>query len=179
MNAWKAVENPESTAFCLPPSTRLQVVENKAVLGPTKPSFGSVVENRHAIARQPIKLVQIQWRFFTAVSIARGRFLRQWADADRRIIVAKAADQLLARWFSDSVPNIPFPASGSLEGLPGYDWQTTPVDDPASKQLGSITIRLQVFDHRPVNSSASRLTDPVLSLDVLVHKPEPVGRPAR
>lgn len=34
-------------AFCLPSSTRLQVFQNKVVLGSAKPSISPVVENRH------------------------------------------------------------------------------------------------------------------------------------
>jgi hypothetical protein len=122
-----------------------------------------------------------------AVAIARGRFLRQWADADRRVVVTQAADRLLARWFSDPVSRVPVPAQGSLEGLPGYDWQTSIMQDPASTQLGAVIVRLQVFNHNAVNNHGARLNLPVLAIDVLVHKPSKVeipggagvGRPAR
>jgi hypothetical protein len=122
-----------------------------------------------------------------AVAMARGRFLRQWADADRRVVVTQAADRLLAGWFSNTVSTIPFSGKGTLEGIPGYDWQTSIVQDPSSTQLGAVIVRLQVFNHSPVNPNVTRSNLPVLAVDVLVHKPTKVvvtggagaGGPAR
>jgi len=110
-----------------------------------------------------------------AVTIARGRFLTQWADADRRLLVTRAADNLLAHWLADSSHNVPLAGQGSLDGAPGYDWRTIILRDPVSATLGAMTVRLEVFDHRPFYSGDSRssLTSdaPVLAVDFLVHKP--------
>src|SRR4051812_22492085 len=67
-----------------------------------------------------------------AVAIARGRFLRQWADADRRIVVTQAADRLLAQWFSGPAPSVPVHGDGSLEALPGCEWRTSVLQDAGS-----------------------------------------------
>ena len=116
-----------------------------------------------------------------AVSIARGRFLTQWADADRRLVVTHSADILLAHWLTDPIRNVPLAGSGPLDDAPGYDWRTVVLTDPASARIGAMTVRLEVFDHRPTNTGGSmsrRMFDlPVLAVDFLVHKMPKVQQP--
>jgi hypothetical protein len=108
------------------------------------------------------------------VAIARGRFLTQWADADRRLVVTQAADAMLAQWLTDPVRNVPVSAEGSLNGAPGYAWRTVVVSDPVAATLGARTVRLEIFDRRPSNPGVAgnwRTTGmPVLAVDFLVHK---------
>ncbi|HEY7115770.1 MAG TPA: hypothetical protein VH475_04235 [Tepidisphaeraceae bacterium] len=111
----------------------------------------------------------------SSVTLARGRLMRQWAGAEKRLRAADAADRLLAGWLgstADGADAIPVPARGPLEGVEGCIWQTDRLADPAAERLGAILVRVDVFDGRV------RL----LSVDVLKHirgraEPQQGGRP--
>ena len=109
-----------------------------------------------------------------AVSIARGRFLTQWADADKKLVAIHSADLLLAHWLTDPIRNVPLSGAGPLAGAPGFYWRTVVLPDPASAKLGALTVRLEVFDHRPSSIGGSmnleRSNLPMLSVDILFHK---------
>src|SRR3954464_10234738 len=62
-----------------------------------------------------------------SVTIARGRFMRQWAQAEQRLTAVHAADALMARWMSGGPQAVPVPAQGQVDDLPGYVWRTRSV----------------------------------------------------
>jgi prepilin-type N-terminal cleavage/methylation domain-containing protein len=100
----------------------------------------------------------------SAVTIARGRFARQWGDARRKLDATAAVDRLLAGWTGGSEVGedaIPVPARGALEGVENGSWQTSYIADPAARRLGASVVRLDVFDGR------RRL----MSIDLLKHIP--------
>lgn len=106
----------------------------------------------------------------SSIMIARGRALRQWADADAKLQATRAVDALLTTWLADpnSPDRIPVPATGQLADLPDCTWRTTYFTDPAARQLGAGVVRLEVFKDRR----------PLLSLDLL-KRPEIVERTRR
>jgi hypothetical protein len=108
-----------------------------------------------------------------SVTIARGRFLRQWSDAERRIQATRAADELMAHWHSGVVESIPVPASGPLPGMKQHVWRTSPRRDPAVEAMGASIVRLEVFDRAETVSIAEK---PMISLEFLVPKPTEVRR---
>jgi hypothetical protein len=119
----------------------------------------------------------------SAVLIARGRFLRQWTDADRRLAVTTAVDAMLQNWMVDPAVNVPLNSAGALPGAPGFGWTTQVLNDRIATQLGVMTVRLSVYDHRPnraVDLSDRQFENPVLSVDFLVHPvPSEETTPAR
>src|SRR5436309_3173648 len=56
--------------------------------------------------------------------IARGRFLRQWAEADQRLAASRAADAMLATWLGAPASSLAVPAQGTVPDLHGYSWRT-------------------------------------------------------
>jgi prepilin-type N-terminal cleavage/methylation domain-containing protein len=118
-----------------------------------------------------------------SVAVARGRFMRQWADADRKLLVTRAADAMLENWMIDPTRRVPLHGQGPLAGAPECDWQTAVLNEPESATLGAMTIRLSVFDRKPSYPGAPRRTSsgPVLTVDLLVHKMPKVAptRPAK
>lgn len=106
----------------------------------------------------------------SSIMIARGRALRQWADADAKVQATRAVDTLLASWLADPTgpDRIPVPATGQLADLPDCTWRTTFFADPATRQLGVGVVRLEVFKDRR----------PLLSLDLL-KRPEIIERTRR
>src|SRR5688500_4635616 len=68
-----------------------------------------------------------------AVTVARGRFLRQWAEADRRMQATRAVDALLSEWLSGSPEAVPIHSQGPLvSGAANHVWRTRRVPDPAA-----------------------------------------------
>src|SRR5687767_9012408 len=82
-----------------------------------------------------------------AVTVARGRFLRQWAEADRRLAATRAVDALLSEWLSGSPQAVPVNSRGSLVGGAAKQfWRTQVIRDAAAAELGAVVVRLEVFD---------------------------------
>jgi hypothetical protein len=95
-----------------------------------------------------------------AVTLARGRFMRQWETAQRRVQAAEAVDRMLAGWMGgEGDDSIPVPARGSLAGVEGCAWRTEWVADPGATRLGAGVVRVEVVE-------ADRL---VMSIDLMKH----------
>src|SRR5688500_6139833 len=63
-----------------------------------------------------------------AVLLARGRYIRQAAIADRRLQAVAAADALLAQWHQDP-RSLPRAASGDVPGDGQFTWRTRTVSN--------------------------------------------------
>jgi type II secretory pathway pseudopilin PulG len=102
-----------------------------------------------------------------AVTVARGRFLRQWAEADRRLQATRAVDALLSEWLSGSTQAVPVNSRGPLVGgAVNQIWRTRPMRDPAAAELGAVVVRLEVFD-----TASSR--KPTVTVDFVLQAPRP------
>src|SRR4051794_35611402 len=75
----------------------------------------------------------------SAVTVARGRFMRQWSESQRKLQAADAVDRMLAGWIGNGGPDdaIPVPAQGPLCVGDGCTWRTNWVNDPAAARLGA------------------------------------------
>lgn len=96
--------------------------------------------------------------------VARSRALHQLADADRRQDAVIAADELLSGWWAQPA-EIPVGSSGPLTG--GMQWQTSPLNNPVSKQLGIRIVRLQIVEAGGHTAAPS----PLASVDFLMDLP--------
>jgi len=96
-----------------------------------------------------------------AVTLARGRFMRQWESAQRRTQAAEAVDRMLAGWIGGAGTEdaIPVPARGTLPGMEGCAWRTQWVTDAGATRVGAGVVRVEVIE-------AGRR---VLSVDVMKH----------
>jgi len=99
-----------------------------------------------------------------SIAAARGRFLRQWAAADRRLAVVRAADALMAEWMSGAAQNIPTRAEGTFTGLPNCSWKTHLIPARDAADLRAVVVRLEVFDRAP---GAGR--EALFNVDFLLH----------
>jgi hypothetical protein len=110
-----------------------------------------------------------------SVVVARGRFLRQRALADRQLRATEAVDQLISNWTGGgtSFDSVPRAASGALPGVEGCRWRTLERRDPAAIALGARVVRIEVWDRDPDAGGRS----PVASLELLVHD-RPAAPPA-
>lgn len=80
-----------------------------------------------------------------AVLTTKARVTRQWADAQRRLDAAAAADRLLATWWQD-VERFPRNSSGRVAGDGRMVWRTRQVRNDAVESLGASVVRLEVSD---------------------------------
>jgi prepilin-type N-terminal cleavage/methylation domain-containing protein len=106
----------------------------------------------------------------SSVTLARGRFARQWGEAERKIQTAQAVDRLMATWIGGETDSIPVPGQGNLDGVEGCIWRTNWVAEPAARRIGAGVVRLEVFE------GSKRL----MTLDVLKHlatRADREGRP--
>jgi len=96
-----------------------------------------------------------------ALTLARGRFMRQWESAQRRMQAAEALDRMLAGWIGGAGTQdaIPVPARGTLPGVEGCAWRTQWVADAGAMRLGAGVVRVEIID-------AGRR---IFSIDVMKH----------
>src|SRR5437016_4406954 len=80
-----------------------------------------------------------------SLAIARGRFARQWADADRRLAAARSLDALIAQWMDASPPQVPLNRQGTLGDNTKLIWRTRVLRDPSAARLGAAVVRVEVF----------------------------------
>jgi prepilin-type N-terminal cleavage/methylation domain-containing protein len=100
-----------------------------------------------------------------SVSIARARFLRQWAEADRKLTAIHAADQLMTQWMSGPAQNVPLAGGRPLGGATNFFWTTGSGPDPAARNLGALRIRLEIIDRAPPADAR----EPNFTVDFLIH----------
>jgi hypothetical protein len=112
-----------------------------------------------------------------SVTIARGRFLRQWGDAQRKLAATHAADALLGQWMAGPPGAVPVESSAALTDLPDCYWQTHRLDQPAAAGLSAAVVRLEIFQKNQSSREPMLVrAAPLVSVDFLVHV-EPL-RPA-
>lgn len=98
-----------------------------------------------------------------SVAIARGRFARQWADAERRLRLVRVADDLIAQWLATAPRPVPI-GQGTLGPDTGATWRTRILPDRGAVSLNAVVVRLDLFDAR--DGSA-----PAVSIDFLERDP--------
>jgi Tfp pilus assembly protein PilV len=129
---------------------------------------------RHTNLRRGATLIEvlaglvILGTLLVSVTMARGRFLRQWAEADHRIVAAHETDQLIETWLTESSRNVPVSSQGATDDSDHHPWQTRVMPSPAAASVGAIVVRLQVFERSseetPLSSVDFLLQDPRVSL---------------
>jgi hypothetical protein len=84
-----------------------------------------------------------------ALVMAKARYVRQAAAADRRVEAVAAADELLAGWHQNprSLPR-ELSGSGAVSGDRRLAWRLRPVANAGVEELGGRVVRLEVLDER-------------------------------
>lgn len=103
--------------------------------------------------------------------VARGRFLRQWHDADQKLAAIEPSEQLITQWLNLSPGTAPVPGEGVLGQSEDLRWRTTWLRAAAAQRLGARVALLEVFDRR----SPRR---PLLRLEFLLRLEPPATVPA-
>ena len=120
-----------------------------------------------------------------SVCVARGRFLRQWGAADRRLQAVRAVDAMLSQWIAGSPDSVPLPGYGHLQGAPNLIWRTRRIREVNAANLGVVIVRLEVFQQVAGSSLADFPDDagnsrqPLLTVDFLLHDSRLAATPPR
>ena len=81
-----------------------------------------------------------------SVAIARGRFIRQWSDADRKLAATAAADAQVARWLTGPPDAVPLNAEGPVDSPANCVWRTRVMRDESAARLGAAVVRYEIAD---------------------------------
>ena len=103
-----------------------------------------------------------------SLALARGRFARQWAVADRKLSATRALDSLIAEWMTSPVPEIPMNRQGQLKDVRNCVWRTRASRSSGKSKLNAEVVRVEVFDRDEV---AKENAAAIVSVDLLVHVP--------
>lgn len=109
--------------------------------------------------------------------LAKARYTRQSALADRRIEAVRAVDRLLAAWWAEPA-RFPRRGTGPIDGAADLSWRTSLVANPTLNELGAQVVRLEVIDDRPGAPPPEGVlaTVEVVLRDPRVEPAAPIGR---
>jgi hypothetical protein len=102
-----------------------------------------------------------------AVLLAKAKFTRQAATADRKLQAVAAADELLTAWRQDAHA-LPRDGSGPIAGDRQLSWRTRSVANADVAALGAQTVRLEVLDDRVAGAVLA-------AVEIVVEPPAPAG----
>lgn len=102
-----------------------------------------------------------------ALSIARGRFTRHWAEADRKLAATKALDTLVTEWTQGPMATVPINRQGRLPGSRTGIWKTRALRNLDADKLNATVVRVEIFDRGDDEKTSSA---PIAALDLLVHR---------
>ena len=103
-----------------------------------------------------------------ALAMARGRFARQWAEADRKLTATKALDSLIVGWTEGIGAAVPINQQGNVPTMRSGIWRTRVLRNTDAAKLAAVVVRVEVFDRVEVEKSGAV---PLVSVDLLVHLP--------
>jgi prepilin-type N-terminal cleavage/methylation domain-containing protein len=132
-----------------------------------------------AMARRGMTLVEVVASLALLASLlvglllAKARFTRQSALADRRIEAVRAADRLLTEWWADPA-RLPRHGAGRIDGPADLSWQTSLVANPALGELGAQVVRLEIIDDRTGATAAGGV---LATVEVVLGGPRVVATP--
>jgi type II secretory pathway pseudopilin PulG len=108
-----------------------------------------------------------------AILLAKARYTRQAADADRRLQAVAAADALLTAWRQDP-RSLPRAGSGMVAGEGRFSWRTRTIANAAISEVGATVVRLEILDDRPEAAA-----NPAVTSVEFVVEPEEADAPTQ
>jgi len=107
-----------------------------------------------------------------ALLMAKARYTRQSAVADRRLRAVAAAESLLVGWRQDA-RSLPRNGGGGVAGEEGLVWRTRVVPNAEVNEMGAAVVRLEILDERRVDESDRSAV--VTAVEFVVEKEEAVA----
>ena len=76
-----------------------------------------------------------------ALAMARGRFARQWAEADRKLTATKALDSLIVGWTEGIGAAVPINQQGRVPKMQSGLWRTRVLRNTDAAKLDAVVVR--------------------------------------
>lgn len=113
----------------------------------------------------------------TMVVAARGRFVEQWADAEKKLAATRELETLVTSWIDLPVSMPRVPNEGPLTSVSTHRWRTQYIADPAASDLFTRIVRVEVV---PTRSDRSR-AKPLVAVEFLMRDERlvPATQPAQ
>ena len=107
------------------------------------------------------------------VVLAKSRHTHQRALAERQTAAVRAADELIAGWWTG--PGVPIGESGTVGGDETMIWQTRLTPNDAMERLGARVVRVELCDAGARTDSAGGQREALVTVDLVL--PVPSGKP--
>jgi len=103
-----------------------------------------------------------------SVAVARAKFLAKWREADRKVQVGRALDQIISDWLVGPSSAIPRASQGPLPS--NCHWRTHTVPSVDAAAMGCLIVRVEADS----DLSGGEQNSPLLFVDLLVHREKQV-----
>ena len=122
-----------------------------------RPSSPSSARSRGLTLVELLAGLVVLGTLLTMVVTARGRFVEQWADADKKLAATRELESRVTSWIDrpTSMPRVP--SEGPLTTVPTHRWRTQYVADPAATDLFTRVVRVEVLPARSTRSHSKPL----------------------
>ena len=115
-----------------------------------------------------VAAISILGVILVGIVMAKSRHTRQLATAQRQLLAAHLADELIARWWADSA-NVPINQAGVFAADRDLQWRTALVRNEPIDALGAQVVRVEVFDANPAANGSARSKQQLFVVDLVVH----------
>ena len=119
-----------------------------------------------------VAAVAILGTILVGVVLAKSRHTHQLALAERKMAAVRAADELIAGWWTGS--GVPIGGSGMVEGYEALFWQTRVVPNEAVGKLGASVLRVELFESGASEAARGNADDTLVTVDLVL--PAPSGK---
>src|SRR5258706_1601225 len=107
---------------------------------PSRTSSPARAKARAATLIEALAGLVVLGTLLVSITIARGRFMRQRAQAEQKIAAAAAVDSLVSKWMAGNGAAIPLADAGPLDGLPNHTWHTRVIAQKPDINASSIRL---------------------------------------
>lgn len=122
-----------------------------------------------------IAAVVILGTILVGIVMAKSQHTRQAAATGRQNAAVRAADELIAGWWSTG--NVPVGQSGPVESDASLTWRTSEVPNEAVARLGARVVRVEIRSASPAGTPAPDGADAaILAVELVLPCPEPQGK---
>ena len=115
--------------------------------------------------------IAILGTILVVVVLSKSRHTRQLALTQRRNVAVRAADELIAGWWT-RCEGVPVGERGAVEADASLAWETRVVPNDAIEKLGARVVRVELRESEPDRWAADDGTgDPLVAVDLVLPDP--------
>ena len=110
------------------------------------------------------------------VTLAKSRYTRQLALAQRQLEAVEIADSTLSQWWQESPDSIPRNGKGLAKtgtGGRALSWRTRQLDMQENEQTGFTIVRFELYDPKQTESQSSLVAVDLVIADPIEEETEP------